>query len=112
MNGQEIPGALMDFGLLYYHIGKELYKNGAGPYFYLPKLENASEAKLWNDIFKWAEKQLNLPQGVIKACVLIENIFAAFEADNILFELRHHSFGLNCGIWDYSASIINKFGIA
>lgn len=101
---------MMDFGILISSIGKSLFEKGVGPYFYLPKLENAAEAKLWDDIFTWSEKSLDLPFGAIKACVLIENILAAFEAEKILFELRHHSFGLNCGVWDYAASIINKLG--
>lgn len=93
-----------------FHNGKKLHEAGSGPYFYLSKLEAASEAKLWNDIFVWAQNELSIPQGTIKACVLIENILAAFEMDEILYALKDHSLGLNCGIWDYCASIIAKLG--
>ncbi|KAM3966088.1 uncharacterized protein ACR2FA_012959 [Aphomia sociella] len=110
INGKEAIGPLVDFGILMYHNGKKLYEANSGPYFYLSKLEGASEAKLWNDIFIWSQKMLELPPGTIKACVLIENIFSSFELDEILYALREHSLGLNCGIWDYCASIIAKFG--
>lgn len=100
----------MDFALLMFHNGKELAANGNGPFFYLSKLEGCAEAKLWNDIFVWTQKRLDIPQGTIKACVLIENILSSFEMDEILYELREHSLGLNCGIWDYAASIISIFG--
>lgn len=100
----------MDFGILMYHNAKKLYEASSGPYFYLSKLEGSSEAQLWNDIFIWAQDQLGLPRGTIKACVLIENIISVFELDEILYALREHSLGLNCGIWDYCASIIAKFG--
>lgn len=93
-----------------YHNSHILTQAKAGPFFYLSKLEGASEAKLWNDIFIWTQQRLGLPYGTIKACVLIENIYAAFEMEEILFELKDHSLGLNCGIWDYAASIICKFG--
>lgn len=82
----------------------------SGPFFYLSKLEGAEEAKLWNDIFTWSQEKLGIPYGTIKACVLIENILSSFEMDEILYALRDHSLGLNCGIWDYAASIIAKFG--
>lgn len=78
-----------------------MIKRGSGPYFYLPKLENAKEARLWNDVFVFAQEELGIPQGTIKATVLIETITAAFEADEILYELKEHSAGLNCGRWDY-----------
>ncbi|KAF5300011.1 hypothetical protein FQR65_LT09267 [Abscondita terminalis] len=110
INGKETPGALLDFGILMYHNAEILAELNCGPFFYLSKLESASEAKLWNRIFVWAQQKLRLSVGTIKACVLIENIFAAFEMEEILYELRDHSLGLNCGIWDYTASIICKFG--
>lgn len=110
IDGKEAIGPLVDFGILMYHIGKKLYEEKCGPYFYLSKLEGSSEAKLWNEIFVWTQKKLELPQGTIKACVLIENILSTFELEEILYALREHSLGLNCGIWDYCASIIAKFG--
>ncbi|XP_063831953.1 malate synthase-like [Ostrinia nubilalis] len=110
IDGKEAIGPLVDFGILMYHNARKLYEASSGPYFYLSKLEGSSEAKLWNDIFIWAQDQLGLPRGTIKACVLIENIISVFELDEILFALREHSLGLNCGIWDYCASIIAKFG--
>ena len=82
----------------------------SGPYFYLSKVESREEARLWDDIFTWTEKRLELQIGTIKSCVLIENILATFQMDSILYELRRHCIGLNCGIWDYSASIISLFG--
>ncbi|CAL8082887.1 unnamed protein product [Orchesella dallaii] len=110
IGGKATPGPLVDFGILIYHIGLKLTEQNVGPYFFLSKVERASEAKLWNEIFTWSEAKLGLEHGTIKASVLIENILACFEAENILYELREHSFGLNCGIWDYAASIIAKFG--
>lgn len=110
INGKEAIGPLVDFGLLMFHNAKKLYEAKSGPFFYLSKLEGASEAALWNDIFIWTQKQIGLPQGTIKACVLIENILSTFELEEILYALREHSLGLNCGIWDYCASIIAKFG--
>lgn len=101
----------MDFGILMYHNGKKLFDANSGPYFYLSKLEGASEAHLWNEIFVWSQHKLGLPQGSIRACVLIENIVSTFELEEILFALRDHCMGLNCGIWDYCASIIAKFGM-
>ncbi|XP_012267964.2 malate synthase-like [Athalia rosae] len=110
INGKEVPGPLLDFGLLAFHNAKILFECESGPYFYLSKLEGASEAKLWNDIFVWTQFRLRIPHGTIKACVLIENILSSFEMEDMLFSLKDHSLGLNCGIWDYAASIINKFG--
>nr|XP_015200428.1 PREDICTED: malate synthase, glyoxysomal-like isoform X1 [Lepisosteus oculatus]XP_015200429.1 PREDICTED: malate synthase, glyoxysomal-like isoform X1 [Lepisosteus oculatus]XP_015200430.1 PREDICTED: malate synthase, glyoxysomal-like isoform X1 [Lepisosteus oculatus] len=110
VNGKEVPGPLFDFGLLMFHNGQLLYENKSGPFFYLSKIESHLEARLWNKIFLWSEEKLGLPVGSIKATVLIENILATFEMEEILFELREHSAGLNCGIWDYSASFVNKFG--
>ncbi|CAG7822456.1 unnamed protein product [Allacma fusca] len=110
VRGREIPGPLMDFGLLIFHTGKILASFGAGPFFYLSKVEGSNEAELWNDIFIWAQHKIGLPYGTIKACVLIENILASFEMEEILFALKDHSLGLNCGIWDYAASFVNKFG--
>lgn len=93
-----------------YHNAYILYKENCGPCFYLSKIESATEAKLWNDIFLWTQSRLSIPRGTVKACVLIENILASFEMEEILFELKEHSLGLNCGIWDYAASVIAKFG--
>ena len=109
IDGEAMSGALFDFGLYFFHNAKELLARGSGPYFYLPKLENRFEAKLWNDVFLHAQKALGLPKGAIKATVLIESILAAFEMDEILHELRDHSAGLNCGRWDYIYSFIKKF---
>lgn len=110
VGGKVVPGPLFDFGLHMFHNSKLMMKDGNGPFFYLPKLEGSNEVKLWNDIFVWTQQRLGLPQGSIKASVLIESIFCSFELDQILFELRHHSAGLNCGMWDYSASLISNFG--
>ena len=109
--GEPIPmsGSLFDFGLYAFHNAKELLARGSGPYFYLPKLESHLEARLWNDAFILAESELDIPQGSIKATVLIETILATFEMDEILYELRDHSAGLNCGRWDYIFSFIKKF---
>lgn len=107
--GKPISASLFDFGLHFYHNAKTLLKNGSGPYFYLPKIESHLEARLWNDIFVFAQKELDIPQGTIKATVLIETILAAFEMDEILYELRNHSAGLNCGRWDYIFSYLKKF---
>ena len=109
LDGAPITGALFDFGLYFFHNAKELLKRGTGPYFYLPKLESRFEAKLWNDVFVYSEEALGIPKGTIKATVLIETIMAAFEMDEILYELRDHSSGLNCGRWDYIYSFIKKF---
>ena len=109
IDGQQISGGLFDFGLYFFHNAKALLERGSGPYFYLPKLENHQEARLWNDVFVLAQQELGIPQGTIKATVLIETILAAFEMDEILYELREHSSGLNCGRWDYIFSAIKKF---
>lgn len=109
IDGKPIPGSLVDFGLYFFHNAKELVARGSGPYFYLPKLESHLEARLWNDVFVRAQERLGVPRGTIKATVLIETILAAFEMDEILYELRDHSAGLNCGRWDYIFSCIKKF---
>lgn len=110
LDGQPMSGSLVDFGLYFFHNAKETLARGSGPYFYLPKLESHLEARLWNDVFTHAQSQLGLSQGSIKATVLIETILAAFEMDEILYELREHCVGLNAGRWDYIFSIIKKFG--
>lgn len=109
IDGENISASLFDFGLAFFHNAKALIKKGSGPYFYLPKLENHLEARLWNDVFVFAQEQLGLPRGTIKATVLVETILAAFEMEEILYELRDHSAGLNAGRWDYIFSIIKKF---
>ena len=108
IDGEQIAGSFFDFGLYFFHNVKELLACGTGPYFYLPKLESHLEARLWNDIFVFAQKELGVPNGTIKATVLIETIMAAFEMDEILYELRDHSAGLNCGRWDYIFSYIKR----
>jgi malate synthase len=109
VDGKPISGSLFDFGLHFFHNAGRLLERGSGPYFYLPKLENHREARLWNDVFSYAEDVLEIPPGTIKATVLVETILAAFEMDEILYELRDHSAGLNAGRWDYMFSIIKKF---
>ena len=109
VDGQPMSGGLFDFGLYFFHNARELLARGSGPYFYLPKMESHLEARLWNDAFVLAQETLGIPQGTIKATVLIETILAAFEMDEILYELREHSAGLNCGRWDYIFSCIKKF---
>src|SRR5438132_5854728 len=109
VEGQPIAGALFDFGLYFFHNAKRLREKGTGPYFYLPKLESHREARLWNEIFKWSQDELHIPRGSIKATVLVEVITLAFEMDEVLYELREHSGGLNAGRWDYMFSIIKKF---
>ncbi len=109
VDGQRVHGGLFDFALFLFHNAKELLARGAGPYFYLPKIESHLEARLWNDAFVTAQNELGLPQGTIKATVLIETILAAFEMEEILYELREHSAGLNAGRWDYIFSCIKKF---
>ncbi|MGH2995259.1 MAG: malate synthase A [Gaiellaceae bacterium] len=109
VDGAPVSGSLFDFGLYLYHNGSRLLEKGTGPYLYLPKLESHLEARLWNDVFTHAEGELGLPSGSIKATVLIETILAAFEMDEILWELRGHVAGLNAGRWDYIFSIIKKF---
>lgn len=108
VDGEPMSGGLFDFGLYFFHNAKELLARGSGPYFYLPKLENYLEARLWNDVFRYAQDTLGVPQGSIRATVLIETIPAAFQMDEILYELREHSAGLNCGRWDYIFSYIKR----
>jgi malate synthase len=109
VDGAEVSGSLFDFGLYLFHNGRRLLDRGSGPYLYLPKLESHLEARLWNDVFDATEEGLDLPPGSIKATVLIETILAAFEMEEILYELRDHMAGLNAGRWDYIFSIIKKF---
>ncbi len=109
VDGKPVSGSLFDFGLFFFHNAQALLAKGSGPYFYLPKLENHLEARLWNQVFLLAQEELGIPRGTIKATVLIETILAAFEMDEILYELREHSAGLNCGRWDYIFSFIKKF---
>jgi malate synthase len=109
LNGGDVAGAFMDFGLYVHRNAEELLERGAGPYFYIPKLESAREARLWRDAFVIAEETLGLDRGTIKATVLIETVPAAFEMDAILYELRDHSAGLNAGRWDYIFSTIKRF---
>ncbi|EFA79137.1 malate synthase [Heterostelium album PN500] len=109
IDGRPMSGSLFDFGLYLFHNHKILADRRSGPYFYLPKLESHLEARLWNDVFVFSQKYLNMPNGTIKATVLIETILASFEMDEILYELRDHSAGLNCGRWDYIFSVIKKF---
>jgi malate synthase len=109
INGETVSGALFDFALFLANNHEALARRGTGPYFYLPKLESHLEARLWNDVFIAAQDALGMPRGTIKATVLIETILAAFEMDEILYELREHSAGLNCGRWDYIFSFIKKF---
>jgi malate synthase len=111
VDGQRVHGGIFDFALFMFHNAKELIARGAGPYFYLPKMESHLEARLWNDVFVMTQNELGLPQGTIKATVLIETILAAFEMDEILYELREHSAGLNAGRWDYIFSCIKKFKV-
>jgi malate synthase len=109
VNGEEMSGSLFDFGLYFFHNVKTLLANGSGPYFYLPKLESHLEARLWNDVFIFAQDYMGIPQKTIKATVLVETILASFELNEILYELRDHSSGLNCGRWDYIFSFIKRF---
>jgi malate synthase len=109
IHGEPISASLFDFGLYFYHNAKSLIEKGTGPYFYLPKLESHLEARLWNEVFVFAQEELGIPLGTIKATVLLETILAAFEMDEILYELRDHSAGLNCGRWDYIFSFLKKF---
>jgi malate synthase len=109
VDGKPISGSLFDFGLYFFHNAAELLRRGSGPYFYLPKMESHLEARLWNDVFNFAQDALKIPRGSIRATVLIETILATFEAEEILFELKEHSAGLNCGRWDYIFSAIKKF---
>jgi malate synthase len=109
IDGTPVSGALFDFGLYFFHNAKALLARNSGPYFYLPKLESHPEARLWNDVFVTAQRELGVPLGTIKATVLIETVLAAFEMDEILYELRDHCVGLNIGRWDYIFSCIKKF---
>jgi malate synthase len=109
VDGASVSGGLFDFGLYFFQNAKELIARGSGPYFYLPKMESHLEARIWNDVFKLAQDELGIPRGTIRATVLIETIPAAFEMDEILYELREHSAGLNCGRWDYIFSCIKRF---
>ena len=110
VDGHPVSASLFDFGLYFFHNAKELLARGSRPYFYLPKMESHLEARLWNDVFVYAQERLGIPRGTIKATALIETIMAAFEMDEFLYELREHSAGLNCGRWDYIFSCIKKFG--
>src|SRR5947209_6793864 len=109
IDGRPVSGSLFDFGLYFFHNARSLLERETGPYFYLPKLESHLEARLWNDVFILAQRRLGLPTGTIRATVLVETILAAFEMDEILYELRDHCAGLNCGRWDYIFSFIKKF---
>ncbi len=109
VDGRAVPGALFDFGLYLFRNAQALLAKGTGPYFYLPKLESHLEARLWNEVFLHAQERLGIPCGSIKATVLIETLPAAFQMDEILYELREHAAGLNCGRWDYIFSFIKKF---
>ncbi len=110
VDGKPISGSLFDFGLFFFHNAKALIAKGTGPYFYLPKMEHYLEARLWNDVFVFAQEYCGIPRGIIRATVLIETILGSFHMDEILWELREHSSGLNCGRWDYIFSYIKKFG--
>ncbi|HEU5452826.1 MAG TPA: malate synthase A [Terriglobales bacterium] len=109
VDGKPISASLFDFGLYFFHNAAALIEKGSGPYFYLPKMESHLEARLWNEVFNFAQDELGIPRGTIRATVLIETVLAAFEMDEILYELREHSAGLNCGRWDYIFSFIKKF---
>jgi malate synthase len=109
VDGEPMSASIFDFGLFFFHNARETLKIGAGPYFYLPKMESHLEARLWNDIFNMSQDMLKVPRGTIRATVLIETILAAFEMEEIIYELREHSSGLNCGRWDYIFSFIKKF---
>src|SRR5208283_5138952 len=109
LGGKPISASFFDFGLFLFHNAETLIQKGTGPYFYVPKLESHLEARLWNEVFSFSEETLGIKKGTIKATVLIETIPAAFEMDEILYELREHSSGLNCGRWDYIFSFIKKF---
>jgi malate synthase len=109
VDGQRVGGGIFDFAVVFFHNAKEQIARGAGPFYYLPKMESHLEARLWNDIFVMAQDHCGIPQGTIKATVLIETILATFEMEEILYELRNHSSGLNAGRWDYIFSCIKKF---
>jgi malate synthase len=106
--GKRVPASLFDWGIYFFHNAKTLIANGSGPYFYLPKMESHLEARLWNDVFVHAQAALGIPRGTIRATMLIETITVAFEAEEILYELREHASGLNCGRWDYMFSMVKK----
>jgi malate synthase len=110
VDGKPVSASLFDFGLFFFHNAKALLSRGTAPFFYLPKMESHLEARLWNDVFVHAQDRMGVKRGTVKATVLIETIPAAFEMDEILYELREHSAGLNCGRWDYIFSCIKKFG--
>ncbi len=110
LDGKAVSGSLFDFGIYFFNNVQVLLARGSAPYFYLPKLESHLEARLWNDVFVFAQDYCHVPQGTIRATVLIETILASFEMEEILYELRHHSSGLNCGRWDYIFSFIKKLG--
>lgn len=109
IDGEPASASLVDFGLYFFRNARRLINKGSGPYFYLPKLEHHKEARLWNDVFVFAQDYCGIPQGTIKATVLVETILASFQLHEILYELRHHSAGMNCGRWDYIFSFIKKF---
>lgn len=109
VDGEPISASLFDFGLYFFHNAAITIKAGRGPYFYLPKMESHLEARLWNDVFNTAQDALGIPRGTIRGTVLIETIMAAFQMDEIIYQLRAHSSGLNCGRWDYIFSFIKKF---
>ncbi|MGI9539807.1 MAG: malate synthase A, partial [Miltoncostaeaceae bacterium] len=109
VDGQQVSAGIFDFALYLFHNAKNKMEQGSGPYFYLPKMQSHLEARLWNDIFVMAQDEIGIPRGTVKATVLIETILAAFEMDEILYELRDHSAGLNCGRWDYIFSVIKTF---
>ena len=109
IDGEPVSAALFDFGIYFFNNAKELLANGSGPYFYLPKLEHYEEARWWNDVFVFAQEWMGIPVGSIKATVLIETILASYQLHEILYELKDHSAGLNCGRWDYIFSFIKRF---
>ena len=109
VDGLPIPASLFDFGLYMYHNAKTLIMNSTAPYFYLPKLEHHQEARWWNDVFNWTQDYIGIPRGTIRATVLLETLPAAFQMDEILYELQEHSAGLNCGRWDYIFSYIKTY---
>ena len=109
VDGRPVSGSLFDFGLFFFHNAKELIARGSGPYFYLPKMESHLEARLWNDVFVFSQEELKIPRGTVRATALVETVLAAFEMEEILWELREHSSGLNIGRWDYIFSCIKKF---
>lgn len=109
LEGKRISASLFDWGLCFYHNAKNLLERGSGPYFYLPKMESHLEARLWNDVFIFAQEKIGVPRGSVRATVLIETVLGAFEAEEILYELREHASGLNCGRWDYMFSFVKKF---